>query len=172
MAESPLVALIEQYRAGLEAEIVILRRLEQTAARQREAGVAQDLHALNRAADDRDSLMAALVNIEGQLRVVRQTLSRSRDEAKHVPGYPEAVRLHREAIALVSGILAVRLHREAIALVSGILKTDEESVEALAAAELARRETARAIEQGETTLAAYRRVMTALPGATLVDRRG
>jgi hypothetical protein len=156
MAESPLVALIEQYRAGLEAEIVILRRLEQTAARQREAGVAQDLHALNRAADDRDSLMAALVNIEGQLRVVRQTLSRSRDEAKHVPGYPEAVRLHREAIALVSGIL----------------KTDEESVEALAAAELARRETARAIEQGETTLAAYRRVMTALPGATLVDRRG
>jgi len=87
---------------------------------------------------------------------VRQTLSRSRDEAKHVPGYPEAVRLHREAIALVSGIL----------------KTDEESVEALAAAELARRETARAIEQGETTLAAYRRVMTALPGATLVDRRG
>jgi hypothetical protein len=156
MAESPLVALIEQYRAGLEAEIVILRRLEQTAARQREAGAAQDLHALNRAADDRDSLMAALVNIEGQLRVVRQTLSRSRDEAKHVPGYPEAVRLHREAIALVSGIL----------------KTDEESVEALAAAELARRETARAIEQGETTLAAYRRVMTALPGATLVDRRG
>jgi len=156
MAESPLVALIEQYRAGLEAEIVILRRLEHTAARQREAGAAQDLHALNRAADDRDSLMAALVNIEGQLRVVRQTLSRSRDEAKHVPGYPEAVRLHREAIALVSGIL----------------KTDEESVEALAAAELARRETARAIEQGETTLAAYRRVMTALPGATLVDRRG
>jgi hypothetical protein len=156
MAESPLVALIEQYRAGLEAEIVILRRLEQTAARQREASASQDLHALNRAADDRDSLMAALVNIEGQLRVVRQTLSKSREEAKHLPGYPEAVRLHREAIALVSGIL----------------RTDEESVEALAAAELARRETARAMEQGETTLAAYRRVMTALPGATLVDRRG
>ena len=156
MAESPLVALIEQYRAGLEAEIVILRRLEQTAARQREASAAQDLHALNRAADDRDSLMAALVNIEGQLRLVRQTLSKSREEAKRLPGYPEAVRLHREAIALVSGIL----------------KTDEESVQALAAAELARRETARAMEQGETTLAAYRRVMTALPGATLVDRRG
>ena len=66
MAESPLVALIEQYRAGLEAELVILRRLEQTAARQREASAAQDLAALNRAADDRDGLMAALVNIEGQ----------------------------------------------------------------------------------------------------------
>jgi hypothetical protein len=156
MAESPLVALIDQYRAGLEAEIVILRRLEQTSARQREASAADDLRALHRAADDRDSLMAALVNIEGELRVVRQTLSKSREEARHLPGYAEAVRLHREAIALVSGIL----------------KTDEESVEALAAAELARRETARAMEQGETTLAAYRRVMTALPGATLVDRRG
>jgi hypothetical protein len=148
--------LIEQYRAGLEAELVILRRLEQTAARQREASAAQDLGALNRATDDRDGLMAALVNIEGQLRVVRQTLSGSREEAKHLPGYAEAVKLHREAIALVSGIL----------------NTDGESLDALAAAELARRETARAVEQGETTLAAYRRVMTALPGATLVDRRG
>lgn len=156
MAESPLVALIEQYRAGLEAELVILRRLEQTAARQREASAAQDLGALNRAADDRDGLMAALVNIEGQLRTVRQTLSASRDEARHLPGYAEAVMLHREAIALVTGIL----------------NTDGESLDALAAAELARRETARAMEQGETTLAAYRRVMTALPGATLVDRRG
>jgi hypothetical protein len=156
MPESPLVALIEQYRAGLEAELVILRRLEQTAARQREASAAQDLGALNRAADERDGLMAALVNIEGQLRVVRQTLSGSREEAKHLPGYGEAVRLHREAIALVSGIL----------------NTDGESLDALAAAELARRDAARAMEQGETTLAAYRRVMTALPGATLVDRRG
>lgn len=156
MPESPLVALIEQYRAGLEAELVILRRLEQTASRQREASAAQDVGALNRAADERDGLMAALVSIEGQLRVVRQTLSGSREEARHLPGYGQAVKLHREAIALVSGIL----------------NTDSESLDALAAAELARRETARAMEQGETTLAAYRRVMTALPGATLVDRRG
>jgi hypothetical protein len=156
MAESPLVALIEQYRAGLEAELVILRRLEQIAVRQRDASAAHDHAALNRAADDRDGLMAALVNIEGELRSVRQTLSASREEAKHLPGYAEAVQLHREAIALVSGIL----------------QTDGESLDALAAAELARRETARAMEQGETTLAAYRRVMTALPGATLVDRRG
>jgi hypothetical protein len=156
MPESPLVALIEQYRAGLDAELIILRKLEQTAARQREASSSQDFSALNRAADERDELMAALVNIEGQLRVVRQTLSASRDEARHLPGYGEAVKLHRDAIALVSGIL----------------NTDGESLDALAAAERARREIARAMEQGETTLAAYRRVMTALPGATLVDRRG
>jgi len=79
MPESPLVALIEQYRAGLEAELVILRKLEQTAAHQQEASAAQDFGALNRAADERDGLMAALVNIEGQLRVVRQTLSVSRE---------------------------------------------------------------------------------------------
>lgn len=156
MADSPLTGLIDQYRAGLEAEIVILRRLEHTAARQREASAAQDLGALNRAADDRDGLMAALVNIEGQLRAVRQTLSASREEARHLPGYAEAVQLHSEAISLVSGILS----------------TDGESLEVLANAELARRDAARAMEQGETTLAAYRRVMTALPGATLVDRRG
>jgi hypothetical protein len=156
MPESPLVALIEQYRAGLEAELIILRKLEQTAARQREASSSQDFSALNHAADERDELMAALVNIEGELRIVRQTLSRSRDEARHLPGYTDAVKLHREAIALVTGIL----------------NTDDESLDALAAAERARRETARAMEQGETTLAAYRRVMTALPGATLVNRRG
>lgn len=156
MAESPLVALIEQYRAGLEAELVILHKLEQTATRQREAGAAQDFGALNRAADERDELMAALVNIESELRAVRQTLSTARDEARHLPGYPDAVTLHREAIALVSRIL----------------NTDGESLDALAAAERARRDAARAVEQGETTLAAYRRVMTALPGATLVDRRG
>jgi hypothetical protein len=56
--------------------------------------------------------------------------------------------------------------------VGGILKTDSASLEALAAAELARRDLARAMEQGETTLAAYRRVMMTPPGATLVDRRG
>src|SRR5262245_778217 len=119
MAEQSLGELIDQYRAGLEAEIVILRRLEQTAARQREASAAQDLTALNRWADDRDGLMAALVSIEGPLREVRQLLSASRAQARLQPGYAEAVALHSEAIALVSGIL----------------RADDESLGALAAAE-------------------------------------
>jgi hypothetical protein len=151
-----LAALIDQYRAGLEAEIVILHRLEDAAARQHEASTAHDLATLNRAADDRDSLMAALVSIEGELRTVRETLAASREEAQKLDGYPDAVALHREAITLVSRIL----------------RTDGESLEALASAELARRDAARAMEQGETTLAAYRRVMMAPLGATLVDRRG
>ena len=156
MTERDLAQLIDEYRAGLDAEIVILRRLEQTAARQREATAAHDLTALHAAADERDALMAALVAIESRLRDVRPTLSQSRERARRLPGYKEAADLHHEAVALVTRIL----------------KTDAESVEALAAAELARRDQARAMEQGETTLAAYRRVMAAPPGATLVDRRG
>jgi hypothetical protein len=156
VTETDLAGLIDQYRAGLEAEIVILHKLEGTAARQRGASTAHNLPALNQAADDRDSLMAGLVKIEEQLRTVRQLLSQSREQARKLPGYHEAVQLHHEAIALVSRIL----------------QADGESLEALAAAELARRDAARAVEQGETTLAAYRRVMTTAPGATLVNRRG
>lgn len=151
-----LATLIDQYRSGLEAEIVILHRLQHVSARQREAAASQDLDALNRASDERDGLMAGLVNIEGQLREVRQTLSKRRKEARGVTGYREAVELHSRAMSLVGEIL----------------KTDEDSTEALAKAEQVRRDAARAVEQGETTLSAYRRVMNAPPGATLVDRRG
>lgn len=156
MSQSSLEGLIDQYRAGLEAEIAILRRLHRIAAEQQEATGAPDLDALHLAADERDRLMAALVNIEGPLRNVREQLAESRAQARQIAGYQDAVDLHSAALALVAGIL----------------KTDEESVESLAKAELARRDLARAMEQGETTLAAYRRVMTAPTGATLVDRRG
>lgn len=151
-----LAELIEQYRTGVEAELVVLRRLQQTAAQQRQCTTGPDLAALNAAADERERLMAALVRIEGPLHDVRETLSQSRDRAQHLPGYREAVERHEEAMALVVSIL----------------QTDAESLQALAAAELARRDAARAMEQGETTLAAYRRVMTTLPAPTLVDRLG
>src|SRR5262245_15838924 len=139
-----IAALVDQYRAGLEAEIVILHRLEESASQQRAAALVQDMRALHEASDNRDALMAGPVSGEDQLRVVREKLAQSRERVRGVPGYAEAVALHREALGLVSRIL----------------HEDAESVEALAAAELARRDAARAVEQGETTLAAYRRVMT------------
>ena len=156
MTVTELGVLVDQYRAGLDAEIVILHRLEEKARRQREASASSDMDALHRAADDRDALMAGLVSIESQLREIRQALSQAKEQAKTLPDYQDAVRLHHEAIALVSRII----------------RTDEESLEALATAELARREAARAVEQGETTLAAYRRVTATPAGATLVNRRG
>jgi hypothetical protein len=156
METAPLRELIDQYRIGLDAEITILLRLQHSAAKQREASAAHDLDALNRASDERDSLMAGLVNVESQLKEVRKALSARKKEARLLAGYNEALELHQQAIALVSEIL----------------KTDAESTEALAKAELARRDAARAMEQGETTLSAYRRVMSAPPGAALVDKRG
>src|SRR5262245_43601314 len=156
MDKGQLVTLINQYAAGLEAEITILHRLEETSARQREASTAHDLSALNRWTDERDGLMTSLVNIESQLRETRKILSERKKEIRLLAGYQEAVALHQQAIALVSRILA----------------TDEESTEALAKAELARRDAARALEQGETTLSAYRRVMTTPGGGALVDKRG
>lgn len=151
-----LDTLIEQYRAGLEAEIRLLLGLEDASARQKIASEANDLDALNQAADDRDRLTAGLVAIEDQLRQVRRELSDSRREAGSLPGYKEAVKLHRDAVALVTRIL----------------ETDKVSLDALAAAELVRRDALRAVEQGETTLSAYRRVMALNPGSTLVNRRG
>jgi uncharacterized protein YdeI (YjbR/CyaY-like superfamily) len=156
MDKSQLATLISQYRTGLEAEIAILHRLQETAARQREASAAHDLAALNRWTDERDSLMTSLVNVESQLRDTRKILSERKKEIRLLEGYREALELHQEAMGLVSQILA----------------TDAESTEALAKAELARRDTARALEQGETTLSAYRRVMTTPAGGALVDRRG
>lgn len=156
MPEAALGQSIDQYRAGLEAEIAILRRLRRVARLQREATDIHDLAGLSVAADERDRLMAALVNVEGPLRQIRKAIADERELARQLPGYDAAIALHAEAVALVSEIV----------------KTDEESVKALAKAQLARRDAARATEQGETTLAAYRRVMTAPPGATLVDRRG
>jgi hypothetical protein len=156
MTERDLAELLAQYQGGLDAEIAILRRLQGSAARQREATAGADLTALDAASDERDRLMAGLVNVEGQVRDVRQALAAVRDQARRLPGYA----------------LAVERHAEALALVSEILKTDAESVQSLAAAEHARRDLARAMEKGETTLAAYRRVTAATPGATLVDRRG
>jgi hypothetical protein len=156
MDKAQLATVIDQYAAGLEAEIVILRRIEGAAARQREASAAGDLTAFHHFTDERDSLMASLVNVESQVKELRRTLSECRKEVQILQRYRDAVELHQQAMALVEQIL----------------KTDGESTEALAQAELVRRDTARALEQGETTLSAYRRVMTAKGGGALVDRRG
>ena len=64
-------------------------------------------------------------------------------------------------------------HREAAQLVSAFSSTDQQSLSALADAELARRSAVVSLERGETTLAAYRRVLAPpVASATLVDRRG
>jgi hypothetical protein len=154
---SDLLALIEQYRAGLEAELALLHRLERVAVRQRDASHAGDLEQLRVVTDERDQLMASIVTIEHQMKPIRLTLLERRDDLTASEEYQELAALHKNAAAMVSTIVA----------------SDQQSLGALKEAELARRFAARSIEQGETTLAAYRRVVAPpLAGATIVNRKG
>lgn len=152
-----LVALVAQYRAGLEAELALLHRLEGLAGRQRDASHHGDLEALALVTDERDLLMASIVTIEHEMKPIRLTLLERRTDLQGSAEYQELAALHKDAAALVSTIVA----------------SDHESLSALKEAELARRFAARALEQGETTLAAYRRVVAPpLAGATIVNRKG
>jgi hypothetical protein len=154
---SDLLALIEQYRAGLEAELALLHRLERVAVRQRDASHSGDLEQLRVVTDERDQLMASIVTIEHQMKPIRLTLLERRDDLSESDEYRELAALHKNAAAMVSTIVA----------------SDQQSLSALKEAELARRFAARAIEQGETTLAAYRRIVAPpLAGATIVNRKG
>jgi hypothetical protein len=156
-AEHDLETLMVQYRAGLDAEIVLLRRLEQLAARQKDAASSGAMGDLAAAVDERDRVMASLVALEHELKPVRLTLHAHRAVLASLPGFEQLVERHREAAALVASISS----------------TDRDSLAALQEAEHARRDAARMIEQSESTLAAYRRVVSPpLASATLVDRTG
>jgi hypothetical protein len=156
LTRDEVVRLIEQYRAGLEAEIAILHQLADLAARQRDSSRAADFAALEQTADVRDRLMRSLVRLEEDMRDVRHALTSQRDLAARVPGFDSVAALHREAAGMVNDIL----------------KTDQQSIAALADAELARRSAVASLERGETTLAAYRRVLAPPVTSALVDRRG
>src|SRR5262245_37445538 len=156
MNQTDLAALLDQYCLGLEAEITLLKRLEQVAARQRAVSSSDDLSGVSGIADERDRLMAGLVAIEQEVRGLRDRLAPLQDEVRHLPAFEAAVHLHRAAVGMVANIL----------------QTDQASLQALADAESARRAAARALEHGETTLAAYRRLAATPPHATLVSKKG
>lgn len=157
MTDAELRDGLAQFRAGLEAEIGLLEQLAQVSTRQRGESARRDFERLGQAGAERDRLTQALVAIEDGLKELRARLVMYRERTTSLPGYPEVVALRQQASALVARVLA----------------TDEESIQALADAEIARRAAVASLEQGETTLAAYRRVLTpSLGQASLVDRRG
>ncbi|MGE0316137.1 MAG: hypothetical protein AB7P21_31370 [Lautropia sp.] len=148
---------LAEYRAGLEAELALLGRLEAMAARQRAASDRRDVEGLADVTADRERVMAALVALEDGLRPLRRAIAARRRELQQEPLFEAVASLHREAGRRVAAVLA----------------SDEATREALRGVEAARQMEARAIEQGESTLAAYRRVVApGAPGATLVNRRG
>ncbi|MEO7191712.1 MAG: hypothetical protein ABI051_11720 [Vicinamibacterales bacterium] len=157
MTADEIVRLIEQYRAGVEAELVLLHQLADVSSRQRSVTHAGDFDAFGHAADERDRIMQSLVTIEEGLRSVRLELAAHRQLAMSIDGFESVLASHHEATALVSSILA----------------DDQALVSALADAELARRSAVASLERGETTLAAYRRVLAPpLASASLLNRRG
>jgi hypothetical protein len=153
---SDLGALVDQYRVGLEAELVLLAHLQRVAARQRETTEAADVEALQRGADERDALMSGLMAIEQDIRPIREQLSRARAAARRLPGF-----------SYVAG-----LHETTAQLVKNILETDRDSIRALEQIVASRRVAAQALEQAELTLAAYSRTTAAPAAATLVNRTG
>ncbi len=157
MTTDEVVALIHDYRAGLEAELHLLHQLQALAKSQQAATREHELERLEDATDERDRVMASLVTVEHELRPTRQRLADARDLASLVPEFEHVVALHRTAAELVSTIVS----------------SDAASKASLQDAELARRLASRAIEMGETTLAAYRRVIApTVSSASLVDTRG
>ena len=152
-----LPQFVAQYRAGLEAEMTLLHRLEWLAARQRETSQQGDLETLAAVSDQRDRVMAGLVTIEHELKPIRMALLEFRKSLDEVAEFRDVAVLHREAAALVERIVT----------------KDRESLDALKEAELARRFASQSLEQGESTLAAYRRVVAPpLSGANLVNKKG
>lgn len=157
MSPDELRVLVNQYRAGLEVEMALLHQLEALADRQRESSQSGDTSGIPETIDTRDRVMANLVAIEHELKPIRAALADHRAALEHLPDYEQLAEHHRRAGALVSSILAV----------------DAQSMEALREAEEARRFAAKSVEQGESTLAAYRRVVAPpLTGATLFNKRG
>lgn len=152
-----LLSIVAHYRAGLEAEMALLQQLDSFSEQQHQATLAGDFAALPPVNDARDAALAALVTIEGELAPLRQRLFEARER---LAGHPDF-----EAVVVA--------HREAAALVSAILTSDRASLDALKDAEEARRVATAAMEKGETTLAAYRRVIApVVANATLLNTRG
>ena len=149
--------MMAEYRAGLEAEIALLRQLESLSSRQHDASVTGDFAALRGVHESRGAVMNHLVAVEHDLKPLRARLSERRAALQRLPAFQSLAALHAEASEMVSRIIAA----------------DRESLQALQEAEQARRAAASAMERGETTLQAYRRVIApATSNATLVNRRG
>jgi hypothetical protein len=157
LTPAELSQTLSAYASGLEAELALLNRVQQLSAQQQDASRQHDAERLRGIADERTRLMSGLVRIEHEIRSARQRLADHQRAAAALPGFDTVVRLHRKAAALVNDILAA----------------DQETMSALRAAEIARHEAAQAIEAGETTLNAYRRVLNpSAIGPSLVERRG
>jgi len=151
-----LAALIERYRNGLEAELVLLVLLQGIAVQQHQTTQAVDIDALRHAGAKRDTLTSQLMAIAKENRSVHERLTHERAAALRMPGYNHALGLHQTVAQMVKDILDI----------------DRDSIWTLEQIVADRRTATQAAEQAEATLAAYGRMSAPRPRATLVNRRG
>jgi hypothetical protein len=157
VTDAELAQSLATYGAGLQAELALLHQLEALALQQRRYSTQNDLDALTRVGDQRGRLTAALVQIEHDLKPAREAIAAHLSAAKRFTVFSEVLKRHRMAGDLVARIL----------------ESDRELLQQLQAAEQARREAAQAIETGEVTLNAYRRVLApSVSSVGLINRRG
>lgn len=157
MTTAELSGHLAAYAAGLEAELALLRQIEALSTSQEQASTRHDIAFLHSVMEDRERLVAALLQVESQLKPLRQTIADHRRAASALPGFGAVADLHRHAGEIVGRVMS----------------SDRGTLAALQEAESARRSASQAIEAGEHTLAAYRRALfPTVPGPSLVDRRG
>jgi hypothetical protein len=155
--DNAAVQMLAQYRAGLEAQIALLRQLETVACDQRTVSESRDFERLAIESDRRDSLTRSLVAIEHGLAAGFVVLGASRQSVSRLEGLSEVIALRRTIANLIARILT----------------TDQLSLQSLANAELARRSALASLERGETTLAAYRKILAPpVSSAAFFDRLG
>jgi hypothetical protein len=148
--------MLAQCRAGLEAQIALLRQIEGVACRQRTVSESRDFEQLAMESEQRDSLTWSLIEIEQDLAAGLGAMAAS-GQLAWLEGSSEVVSLRRATANLVARILAI----------------DQISLQSLANAELAGRSALASLERGETTLAAYRKVLTPPESSTAsFDRVG
>ena len=152
-----LDGVLREYRAGLEAEMALLYRLERLDTSRHDSTSHTGVLDLAALTDEREKVMANLVSLEHTLKPLRAQLVEARATLQEDAAFQDVAALHQRAADLVARILA----------------TDSQSLQALKDAEHARRFAAESMEKGESTLAAYRRVVAPpLEGARIVNRRG
>jgi hypothetical protein len=157
MTRGEIEQLLDAYRTGLEHELTLLQRLSTLAEQQRSSTETRNFERLSADSDERDRVTRELMGLEETLAEVRHRIGAIRAQAAVFPAYYTIVALRRQAADLVSKVLSI----------------DQESMKALSDAEMARRAAMAGLEKGETTLAAYRKVLTpAVAHAAIVDRVG
>lgn len=156
MTKEALTDAIAGYRSGLQAELTLLDRLRALSQRQHEARDGGDVTLLAEIGDEREAVLASLVEVEHHVKPIRELLAAGLEQATRMPGFDELVALHQTARGFVAAILAA----------------DSETIQSLRAAENARRVAAQTVERGATTLAAYRRVVAPQKRSAIVDTKG